>query len=84
MSLDIETAYTIQGYAYVVVTGICVILLYGYVYHLYHSEKKVPEIMRNMRISLWMMSWTQSQSKTPLHGKRKKIKENQHEDKFIK
>ena len=40
MSLDIETAYAIQGYAYVVATGICVVLLYGYIYHLYSSEKK--------------------------------------------
>jgi|GEM_PF-75138 len=40
MSLDIETAYSIQAYAYVIVTGLCAILLYGYIYHLYSSEKK--------------------------------------------
>ncbi len=40
MQLDLETAYTIQAYGYVIATGICVILLYGYIYHLYSSEKK--------------------------------------------
>jgi cytochrome c oxidase cbb3-type subunit 4 len=40
MTLELETAYTIQAYAYVILTGICAFLLYGYIYHLYSSEKK--------------------------------------------
>jgi len=40
MTLDVETAYSIQAYAYVFMTGLCVLLLYGYIYHLYSSEKK--------------------------------------------
>ena len=40
MTLELETAYTIQAYAYVIMTGICVFLLYGYIHHLYSSEKK--------------------------------------------
>ena len=40
MTLELETAYSIQAYAYVALTGFCAFLLYGYVYHLYSSEKK--------------------------------------------
>ena len=40
MTLELETAYSIQAYAYVALTGFCSIMLYGYVYHLYSSEKK--------------------------------------------
>ena len=38
--MDIDTIHTIQATAYVILTGICVALLYGYIYHLYSSEKK--------------------------------------------
>ncbi|HHD83783.1 MAG TPA: cytochrome c oxidase, cbb3-type, CcoQ subunit [Campylobacteraceae bacterium] len=38
--MDIDTVHTIQATAYVILTGICVVLLYGYIYHLYSSEKK--------------------------------------------
>jgi cytochrome c oxidase cbb3-type subunit 4 len=38
--MDIETIQTIQAYGYVIATGLCSILLYGYIYHLYSSEKK--------------------------------------------
>jgi len=38
--MDIETIHTIQAVGYVILTGICVVLLYGYIYHLYSSEKK--------------------------------------------
>jgi len=40
MTLDLETAYTAQAYGYIALTGFCVIMLYGYIYHLYSSEKK--------------------------------------------
>ena len=38
--MDIDTIHTIQATLYVILTGICVVLLYGYIYHLYSSEKK--------------------------------------------
>ncbi len=38
--MDIDTIHTIQATAYVILTGICVVMLYGYIYHLYSSEKK--------------------------------------------
>ncbi len=38
--MDLETIQTFQAYGYVIATGLCSLLLYGYVYHLYSSEKK--------------------------------------------
>ncbi len=38
--MDIDTIHTIQATAYVILTGICTVMLYGYIYHLYSSEKK--------------------------------------------
>jgi len=38
--MELETIHTIQAYGYVILTGFCVIMLYGYIYHLYSSEKK--------------------------------------------
>ena len=38
--MDLETIQTLQAYGYVLATGICSFLLYGYIYHLYSSEKK--------------------------------------------
>ncbi len=38
--MDIETIQTLQAYGYVIATGLCSLLLYGYIYHLYSSEKK--------------------------------------------
>jgi cytochrome c oxidase cbb3-type subunit 4 len=38
--MDLETIQTLQAYGYVIATGLCSILLYGYIYHLYSSEKK--------------------------------------------
>ncbi len=40
MEIDIDTLHTLQVYAYILVTGFCVFMLYGYIYHLYSSEKK--------------------------------------------
>ncbi len=38
--MDLETIHIIQAYGYVISTGLCSLLLYGYIYHLYSSEKK--------------------------------------------
>jgi len=38
--MDIETIQSLQAYGYVIATGLCSLLLYGYIYHLYSSEKK--------------------------------------------
>ena len=38
--MELETIQTLQAYGYVIATGICVFLLYGYIFHLYSSEKK--------------------------------------------
>lgn len=38
--MDLETLETIQAYGYVLATGFCTFMLYGYIYHLYNSEKK--------------------------------------------
>jgi cytochrome c oxidase cbb3-type subunit 4 len=38
--MDLETIQTLQAYGYVIATGLCSLLLYGYIYHLYSSEKK--------------------------------------------
>jgi len=38
--MEIETIQTLQAYGYVIATGLCTLLLYGYIYHLYSSEKK--------------------------------------------
>ena len=40
MTLDVETLQTVQVYGYVLATGFCTLMLYGYIYHLYSSEKK--------------------------------------------
>lgn len=38
--MELETIQTLQAYGYVIATGICVFLLYGYIFHVYSSEKK--------------------------------------------
>jgi cytochrome c oxidase cbb3-type subunit 4 len=38
--MDLETLQTLQAYGYVLATGFCVLMLYGYIYHLYSSERK--------------------------------------------
>ncbi len=38
--MELETIQTLQAYGYVIVTGVCTLLLYGYIYHVYSSEKK--------------------------------------------
>ncbi len=38
--MDLETIHTLQAYGYVIATGLCSLILYGYMYHLYSSEKK--------------------------------------------
>jgi len=38
--MDLETIHTFQAYGYVIATGLCALLFYGYIYHLYSSEKK--------------------------------------------
>jgi len=38
--MDLETIHTFQAIGYVLVTGICTFLLYGYLFHLYKSEKE--------------------------------------------
>ncbi len=40
MDLSLETLQTMQAYGYVIATGFCTLMLYGYIYHLYSSEKK--------------------------------------------
>ena len=40
MDISIETLATMQAYGYVIATGFCTLMLYGYIYHLYSSEKK--------------------------------------------
>ncbi len=40
MEFDIETLREIQVYAYVVVTGLLVVVFYAYIYHIYNSDKK--------------------------------------------
>ena len=40
MDISVETLQTIQVYGYVIATGFCTLMLYGYIYHLYSSEKK--------------------------------------------
>lgn len=40
MEFDLETLQTIQVYAYLIVAGFCVFMLYGYIHYLYSSEKK--------------------------------------------
>jgi len=37
--VEYETIRIIQGYAYWFITLLLVVLLYGYIYHLYKSEK---------------------------------------------
>jgi len=38
--MELETIQTLQAYGYVIATGLCTMLLYGYIYHVYSSEKK--------------------------------------------
>ncbi len=38
--MDLDTIHTLQAYGYVIATAFCVIMMYGYIYHLYSSEKK--------------------------------------------
>ena len=38
--MEFETIQTLQAYGYVIATGLCTLLLYGYIYHVYSSEKK--------------------------------------------
>jgi len=40
MEFDIETLREIQVYAYVVVTGLLVVVFYAYIYYIYSSDKK--------------------------------------------
>ncbi len=40
MEFDIERLREIQVYAYVVVTGLLVVVFYAYIYHIYNSDKK--------------------------------------------
>lgn len=37
--MEYETLVTIREYAYVIFPGILTIMLYGYIFHLYKSEK---------------------------------------------
>lgn len=37
--MDYETIKIIQGYAYWFITFLLVVLLYGYIYHLYKSQR---------------------------------------------
>lgn len=37
--MDYETIRVIQGYAYWAITILLVVLLYGYIYHLYKSQR---------------------------------------------
>jgi len=38
--MDLDTIHSLQAYGYLIAITICVFLLYGYIYHLYSSEKK--------------------------------------------
>ena len=38
--MEIETLMAIREWAYVIFTGLMVVLLYSYIYYLYSSEKK--------------------------------------------
>jgi len=40
MDISVETLQTVQIYGYVIATAFCTLMLYGYIYHLYSSEKK--------------------------------------------
>ncbi len=40
MEFDVETLKEIQAYAYFFFTGLLCLILYGYIFHLYRSEKK--------------------------------------------
>ena len=40
MDISVEALETFQAYGYVIATGFCVFMLYGYIHHLYSSEKK--------------------------------------------
>ncbi len=40
MDISLETLEALQAYGYVLATGFCVFMLYGYIHHLYNSEKK--------------------------------------------
>jgi len=43
LELSVETLKEIQVYAYFAFTGLLCFILYGYIYHLYNSEKKGEE-----------------------------------------
>ncbi len=38
--MEMETIRTLQAYGYVIGTGFCAVMFYGYIYHLYSSERK--------------------------------------------
>lgn len=40
MEFELETILTFQVYGYLIVAGFCVFMMYGYIYHLYSSERK--------------------------------------------
>ncbi len=39
MELDVETINMLQAYGYIIGVVFCTLMLYGYIYHLYSSEK---------------------------------------------
>jgi len=38
--MSLETIQTLQVYGYIIAIAFCAFMLYGYIYHLYSSEKK--------------------------------------------
>ncbi len=40
MDISVETLEHFQAYGYLIAISFCVFMLYGYIYHLYSSEKK--------------------------------------------
>ncbi len=39
MEMSVETIQVFQAYGYLIATGFCAVMLYGYIHHLYSSEK---------------------------------------------
>jgi cytochrome c oxidase cbb3-type subunit 4 len=53
MEFDLQTLQTYQVYAYLILAGICVVVFYSYIYHIYSSEKKgINDYEKYARIAL--------------------------------
>ena len=53
MEFNVEFLREVQVYAYVIVTGLLVVMLYSYIYHLYSGDKKgTTDYERNAKIAL--------------------------------